>query len=466
MKTQERHYSVTELTFALNACVEEHFSRVPFVGEISQITRAASGHLYFTLKDEQSQVQAAMWRSSASRLSFRPEQGDEVLCSGTANLYGRSGRFQMIVHKMVPLGEGDLRRRFLMLKKRLEKEGLFDDSRKRPLPFFPKAVGVVTSSTGAVIHDIMVKIKERMPSMPVYLIGVRVQGEGAAQEIAAAVRQFNRMQTVDVLIVGRGGGSLEDLWPFNEEDVVRALFASRIPIVSGVGHETDTSLSDLVADRRAPTPTAAAEMVVPHREQLLQQLAEYSRRLHDTERWFEPRYQTLDDLADALRRCVTQYCETRKWKLRELEAKVEQINPEEILRRMTATVCLREERLNSVIGSYLSQRARRLTLGEGRLLSASPARKIELLNATTKQMQQRFLSSVEQVLERKGTVLNLLAGRLEALSPHGVLLRGYSYVKRGDEIVRESGQLQQQDEVEVILSKGTFVARVQSIQEE
>ena len=197
-------------------------------------------------------------------------------------------------------GEGDLQRKFLELKARLEKEGFFATERKRPLPFLPKAVGVVTSKTGAVIHDMMVKIRERFPSMPVYLAETRVQGEGAASEIAEALRKIDASGLVDVIIVARGGGSLEDLWAFNEEEVVKAVFACRTPVISGVGHEVDTTLCDFAADVRAPTPTAAAEMCVPKVSDLLVRIAELERRLRDSDRWLQPRAQRVDELAGRL----------------------------------------------------------------------------------------------------------------------------------------------------------------------
>ena len=459
-RVEPRHYSVTELAFALNACMEDHFARVPFVGEISQITRAASGHIYFTLKDEQSQVQAAMWRSSASRLTFHPEQGDEVLCSGTANFYNRSGRFQMIVHKMVPVGEGDLRRRFLQLKAKLEREGLFDESRKRSLPFFPRAVGVVTSSTGAVIHDIMVKIKERMPSMPVVLIGVRVQGEGAAAEIAAAIRQFNRLHNVDVLIVGRGGGSLEDLWPFNEEEVVRAVFASKIPIVSGVGHETDIALSDLAADKRAPTPTAAAEMVVPHREQLLQKLEEFERRLQDTDRWFEPRLQVVDELADRLRNAAEKFLEERRWRLTAFESKVALLKPTHVLRQMALSLDTLDSRLSVALQSLKRQKMERWTALQKRLAHAVPSQRLRHSQDILNHKREQLTVGVSAQLTARRRMLDVLEGRLEALSPQGVLERGFGYVRLGDTLVKEVQQLKKEDKVEVVLSRGSFSASV------
>lgn len=237
------------------------------LGEVGDLSRPGSGHLYFTLKDAASELRCVMWRSTAVRLKFRPEPGMEVIATGTLEVYTPRGTYQLIVRKLEPRGVGALEVAFRQLKERLEREGLFDPQRKKPLPRIPRRVAVVTSPTGAAIRDILHTLARRFPVADVLVFPVRVQGEGAAAEIAAAIVALNAHATawggIDVLIVGRGGGSLEDLWAFNEEIVARAIAASRIPIVSAVGHEVDVSISDLVADVRAPTPTAAAELVTP-----------------------------------------------------------------------------------------------------------------------------------------------------------------------------------------------------------
>lgn len=300
-----RFLSISEVIAVVQGIFEAELPEILFAGEISQATKASSGHIYLTLKDDQSQVAAVVWRSLAQTLKFELRPGLSVRCSGRPNLYHANGKFQFVLTFVEEAGEGALQKKFLELKAKLEKEGLFAPERKRPLPFFPKAVGVVTSKSGAVIHDIMVKIQARMPSLPVYLLDVRVQGEGAAEEIAAAVGQLDASGLVDVIIVARGGGSLEDLWAFNEEVVVRAIFASTTPVVSGVGHEVDVTLADFVADLRAPTPTAAAEAAVPKRDDLLMLLADYERRLSDSDRWFRPKEQRLDEFAIRLDKRIT-----------------------------------------------------------------------------------------------------------------------------------------------------------------
>lgn len=292
-----RFLSITELVGVVQGVLEAELPEIAFEGEVSQITKAASGHFYLTLKDDKSQIPVVIWRGLAQTIKFDLKAGVSIRCSGRPNLYHASGKFQFVLTYLELAGEGALQKKFLELKARLEKEGLFTQERKRPIPFFPKAVGVVSSKTGAVIHDIMVKIHGRMPSIPVFLVDVRVQGEGSAEEIAAGIQQLDASGLVDVIIVARGGGSLEDLWAFNEEIVVRAIFASKTPVVSGVGHEVDVTLADFVADIRAPTPTAAAEMVVPKRDDLLVLIADYERRLLDGDRWFRPKEQRLDELA-------------------------------------------------------------------------------------------------------------------------------------------------------------------------
>jgi exodeoxyribonuclease VII large subunit len=271
--------TVSELTALIKRSLEEQFPNVWLTGEVSNLTRAASGHVYLTLKDDAAEIGAVIWRGTAGRIPFEIEHGQEVLVHGRIAVYERRGRYQVIVTDMRPKGMGALQLAFLQLKDKLEKEGLFDEGRKKPLPLLPERIAIVTSPTGAAVHDMLTMIVGRLPNARVLLYPVKVQGEGAAADIAGAIRHLNRTGGFDVLIAGRGGGSLEDLWAFNEEIVARAIYESDIPVVSAVGHEVDVSISDLVADARALTPTKAGEMVVPSRELLDQRLAEAGRRL-------------------------------------------------------------------------------------------------------------------------------------------------------------------------------------------
>jgi exodeoxyribonuclease VII large subunit len=277
-------YTVSEIGAALKHTIETGFGRVRVRGEISGFKRAASGHLYFTLKDERAVIDSVCWRGVAGGLSIRPEDGLEVICTGRVTAYPSRSRYQIVIESIELAGEGALLKLLEDRKRKLEAEGLFDPALKKPIPFLPEVIGVVTSPTGAVIRDILHRLADRFPRH-VLLWPVRVQGEAAAGEIAAAIEGFNRLTASgdvprpDLLIVARGGGSLEDLWAFNEEVVVRAAAASDIPLISAVGHETDTTLIDFAADRRAPTPTAAAEMAVPVRAELLAQVLDDARRL-------------------------------------------------------------------------------------------------------------------------------------------------------------------------------------------
>jgi len=260
--------SVSRLVDLFKELLEENFVEVFVEGEISNFSRAGSGHCYFTLKDDRGQLRCAMFRTQSRLLKFSPENGMQVICRGRASVYPQRGELQLIVEGIEPSGIGGMQVAFEQLKQRLASEGLFAPERKQALPEFPQTIGVVTSATGAAIHDILNTLRRRSSGVRVLLRPVRVQGEGAAAEIAEAIADLNREGSADVLIVGRGGGSLEDLWGFNEEIVARAISASRLPIISAVGHEVDFSIADLVSDLRAPTPTAAAELVVKNREEL------------------------------------------------------------------------------------------------------------------------------------------------------------------------------------------------------
>ncbi len=275
-------YSVSQLTREVKNLLETSFPRLWVEGEISNVKRHTSGHLYFTLKDEDSQIRCAMWRFRASSLLFEPQDGMQVIVEADLQVYERGGNYQLIIQQMQPAGIGSLQMAFEQLKRKLHGEGLFEQSHKKPIPRYPDKIGVITSPTGAAIRDIVSVINRRFPGVELRLYPVRVQGDGAAEEIARAIKDFNQLGEVDVLIVGRGGGSLEDLWAFNEELVARAIFDSKIPIISAVGHEVDFSIADFVADSRAPTPSAAGEMVVRNRAEVKGELSYYMDRFQRT----------------------------------------------------------------------------------------------------------------------------------------------------------------------------------------
>lgn len=322
-------FSISEISALLKRAVEDRFSHVKLRGEISGFKRAASGHVYLCLKDENAVIDGVMWKAGAQRLAFRPEDGIEVVVTGKITTYPGRSKYQIVIERMELAGEGALMQLLERLKQKLTAEGLFDGGRKQPLPYLPRVIGVVTSPTGAVIRDILHRLEDRCPTR-VILWPVMVQGEGSALQVARAIRGFDAMDATgsiprpDLLIVARGGGSIEDLWAFNEEPVIRAVADCRIPIISAVGHETDTTLCDYAADVRAPTPTAAAEIAVPVRSELMasvtelglragrcarryheraqERLAAQSRLLPRLEALLQPQRQRADDLAERLRR--------------------------------------------------------------------------------------------------------------------------------------------------------------------
>lgn len=275
-------FSVTELTRTVKRLLEDELPFLKVEGEISNFIRHSSGHMYFSLKDADAQISCVMWRGKNSNLLFRPEDGMKVIASGRVTVYERQGRYQLDVDTIRAAGRGELQAAFEELKYKLNAEGLFDPAHKQEIPRFPRSVGVVTSATGAAIRDIVSVAERRFPAVTLILRPVPVQGVDAGLEIARAISEFNEYGDVDVLIVGRGGGSIEDLWAFNEETVARAIFASRIPVVSAVGHEIDFSISDFVADRRAATPSAAAELIVPDRDELVSALNYIKERVSRT----------------------------------------------------------------------------------------------------------------------------------------------------------------------------------------
>ena len=296
-------FSVTEITNKLSRIIEQQpqLQNVWVRGQISNLSRPASGHIYFTLKDGKSNIKGVLWRSSASRLKFLPRDGDEVLVQGGINIYAASSNYQIIVNDIEPIGVGALQRAFEELKLKLSDEGLFDSDHKKPLPKFPKKVGVITSETGAAIQDINQQLQKRYPLVELLLYPTLVQGDRAATQIAHAIRSMNTRADIDVLIVGRGGGSIEDLWAFNEEIVAHAIFNSEIPVVSAVGHETDFTISDMVADHRSPTPSAAVEHVVPDRLELLVHLNGVKNRLNELMiRRFTTQHAEIDVLESGL----------------------------------------------------------------------------------------------------------------------------------------------------------------------
>ncbi len=436
---EARYLSVTELTNLLRISLESEFPSINFEGEISGLKKATSGHIYFTIKDSNSQVPAVIWRGAA-KVDFNIEDGLHVYCQGKVTVYPAQGRLQVVVTKISPAGEGLLQKKFLALKKKLEEEGLFAAHRKRPIPYLPKAVGVVTSDKGAVINDIMVKLHERLPSIDAYLVPVRVQGKGAAEEIVEGIKLLNRSGLVDVIIVGRGGGSLEDLWAFNEEVLVRAIFASQIPIVSAVGHESDISLSDLVADVRAPTPTAAAEMVVPLKKDIESRLDELFNRISDFVGRLDPFWQRIDEVELRLNTAIHNELHKKDLMLKTLQSKVRLIEPKNIIEILRKNI---------------------LSLGE-RLFNKGN----ETLKAhefTLRDVNSKFVFAEKRYLEGLSAKLSNFESRLQGVNPHNVLKRGFSIVTVRGEVVTNIDQLKVEDLVNLKLSTGSAEAKIKSL---
>jgi len=298
---KEKHvYTVSELTKYIRMIVEESFPGIWVEGEISNFILHSSGHIYFSLRDSGATLKCAFFKHANLKLKFKPKDGMKVICRGSVSVYEARGDYQLIVEDIEPKGIGALQLQFQQLKEKLQKEGLFDEKYKVPLPFLPTRIGVVTSPTGAAIQDILNIARRRFTNVEIIINPVKVQGAGAKDEIAAAIKQFNELNNIDVMIVGRGGGSLEDLWPFNEEVVARAIFASKIPVISAVGHEVDYTISDFVADFRAPTPSAAAELVIPRKEDLANLIKAAFERLNNAMSGkFEALKDRLDNLKDS-----------------------------------------------------------------------------------------------------------------------------------------------------------------------
>ncbi|MBM4262007.1 MAG: exodeoxyribonuclease VII large subunit [Deltaproteobacteria bacterium] len=339
---QRKFLTIAELNELIKGTLEKRLDAVWVVGEVSNFRVPPSGHLYFTLKDDKSQINAVMFRRQGLGLKFTPENGMEVLCFGRVSLYTARGDLQIYVEDMEPRGQGALFLAFEQLKKKLAAEGLFDEERKRKLPFLPASIGIVTSDKGAALHDMLRILRDRFPDRRVVIRPVKVQGDGAAAEIAQGIAELARSGEVDVMIVGRGGGSLEDLWAFNEEVVARAIAASPVPVVSAVGHEVDFTIADFVADWRAPTPTAAAQMVVPRQIDLAEQvrlLAEQLKRAVDQK--LASRRQVLAGLAKRLAD------PTRD--LREKQQRVDELSVD-LLRRLQARLRQRRDQLGQAAG--------------------------------------------------------------------------------------------------------------------
>ncbi|MEW6645854.1 MAG: exodeoxyribonuclease VII large subunit [Pseudomonadota bacterium] len=436
-------YTVSRLNAEARAVLEGSFPLLWVEGEISNLARPASGHWYFSLKDSAAQVRCAMFRQRNQLLRFKPQDGMHVLIRARISLYEGRGEFQLIAEHMEEAGSGALQRAFEMLKLRLQNEGLFDTARKRPLPRLPRRIGVVTSPTGAAIRDILTVLARRFPAIPVVIYPVPVQGSGAGEQIAAAIRRAGERAECDVLIVGRGGGSLEDLWAFNEEVVARAIHASPLPIVSAVGHEIDFTIADFVADMRAPTPSAAAELLSPDREEMRTQLLQQRIRLaRSFQRQMRHKREQLDTLQKRLK------------------------HPGRRLQEIAQRLDEMEQRLGRASQHLLRHAGSRLAALHARLERHTPLYRVQALQTRREELQRRLRSAAAQHLERLNRRLAQAAHTLDAVSPLATLGRGYAIVTSADgSVLRAAAQTAPGAQVQARLGQGRLLCRVEGVEE-
>jgi exodeoxyribonuclease VII large subunit len=437
-------FTVSRLNRKARQLLESGLPNLWVAGEISNLARPGSGHIYFSLKDDQAQVSCAMFRGNNRKLSFQPENGSQVLVQARVSIYEPRGNYQLIVEHMEDGGEGLLRRKFEELKVRLGEAGLFDEQHKQSLPKLPGRIGVITSPTGAAVRDILHILKRRFPAAEVIIYPTRVQGNGANNEIVSALELAIERNECDVLIISRGGGSLEDLWSFNEENVARAIYDCPLPIVSGVGHEIDFTIADLVADVRAPTPSGAAELVTPDKDELLRTLAALDRRGRLTlQRLWSAQTDHLQQLGNRLNRMHPGAV------LDQLQQRTD-----ELIRRLVAGT---QDHLETQQDEY-----RQLTL---RLRNTVPAEKLARLTERLNARQQQLASEMRHIINAVSSRAAVAAGSLNAVSPLATLERGYAIVRdsASGKLISEAAKLNPGDRISSQLAKGQFEATVDKI---
>lgn len=437
--------TVSRLTGLIRSTLEENFEQVWVEGEVSNLSMPSSGHLYFTIKDGGAQLRCVMFKGAAKNLRFRVKDGMVLILRGRVTVYDQRGDYQLISEYAEPQGLGALQLAFQQLKERLAKEGLFDEARKKKIPTLPQRIGVVTSPTGAAIHDILTVVNRRYANVEILLIPVRVQGEGAAVEIAAAINDFNRYGAIDVMIVGRGGGSLEDLWAFNEEVVVRAIAKSRIPVISAVGHEVDVTIADFVADLRAATPSAAAELVVRSKQELAAEVDAYSHRLiRGMAQVLERSRGEMDGLSRALR------------------------DPTLLLGHLAQRVDDLSGRLRLALTGSFARRKEQFTALTRHFQVVNPLVKMERGRERVLILAARLEQGIRHHLDRCHEESAVLIARLQALSPLDTLARGYC-VARTDparRVVRHVAELAPGDRLELLFNPGRALCLVESCEPE
>ncbi|MEH7249692.1 exodeoxyribonuclease VII large subunit [Neobacillus niacini] len=424
---------------------DPHLQDVHVCGEISNFKQHSSGHMYFTLKDEKARILAVMFSGQSRTMKFSPENGMKVVVKGDISVYEPSGQYQIYIKEMKPDGIGELFLAYEQLRKRLEAEGLFSIKHKKPIPSYPKTVGVITSPTGAAIRDVITTIKRRYPIANILVLPALVQGENAAPSIARAIEKANKMAELDILIVGRGGGSIEELWAFNEEIVARAIFQSDIAIISAVGHETDFTIADFVADMRAPTPTAAAELAVPHIDELMERLLQRKTRMLQS---MNGRYRFEKQRLDRVQKSYA-----FRYPHRLYEQKLEQVD------KLTEMLVRGASRLTDV------KKSQHETI-HNRLIRNHP--RVVLRDAESRfgRSQKDIGRAMEQILLKKRTEFKRVISTLQALSPLKIMERGYSLVYSEENVLIKSvKQVKENEPLQIQLSDGSLLCNVQNIKE-
>lgn len=440
---QQQIFTVTRLNSAVRMILEQDLGLVWLTGELSNLAMPSSGHWYFSLKDISAQVRCAMFKGNNRRVPFRPQDGMQVLVQARVSLYEPRGDYQLIIESMQPAGDGMLALRFEELKRRLGAEGLFDEGRKRPLPREPRAVGLVTSATGAALHDMLTVLGRRAPDLPVFIYPTQVQGSAAIGQIVAAIALANRRAEVDVLIVGRGGGSLEDLWCFNEEAVARAIAHSTIPVVSAVGHEVDVTISDFAADLRAPTPSAAAELVAPDRSARAQRLVHLKQRLVQA----ISRRQTAARHGFAL-----------------LQKRLDHQDPKRRLEQQSQRLDELSGRLQQLLNLRLHQGELRLANLELRLQARSPEKLLAAGKRRHQLAQERLHTLMNKRQDLAAHRLAMLSARLDGISPLATLGRGYSITRTpSGEVISRAAQVSPGQQLVTTLAEGSLRVRVEEV---
>jgi exodeoxyribonuclease VII large subunit len=442
LQPERRVYTVSDLTARIRDLLARNFTDVLVQGEISNLRPASSGHIYFTLKDERAQVRCVFFKQQQRGMKFRPEDGLKVTVRGSVSVYEARGEYQIYVESLEPVGRGALQAAFEQLKKKLEAEGLFDPARKKLLPLLPSRIGLITSSTGAAVRDVVRILTRRFPNVHLTLYPVRVQGEGAAEEIAQALAHFNRKRSADVILLVRGGGSIEDLWAFNEEKVARAIAACAIPVIAGVGHETDFTIADFVADVRASTPSAAAELVVQTRREFDKHLADLRGSLGSL-----VRYRLLE-----LSRRVHELAGRRGFR-----------RPLDLLRQRRQQADELTSRLALGLKARLETSRRRFTAAHLRIARFDFRAKIAALRRRFEKLGNELGVCIERLLRLKRERWQRLALQLQERSPLKVLERGYAIATDAAGVVlRDADQVEVGDEVRVQLHRGRLDTEVKA----